>query len=691
MIDGHHSRCCFGFTYGTGLFILALATVSFDGTVEALEFPGPAPGESMARLVDDRLVLQNGVIGASWNLAADWLSSVELVVDPMSGRAISFGQEPAFIITLADGRSLEAGQLRRAGKPALARLPARPDSVRLSGRFAGWKCTLPLVSEDGSLTVQWEVSLRDGSNYVRSRLTVRSKAKVRSGGRLTLIRATLPNARVVGEVVGSPVVDGNFFLACEHPMADNRVEDGRVVCSVPRYLATEADQPWTATSVVGVVPEGQLRRGFLYYLERERARPYCPFVYYISWFDIAYNDRKMNEEQCLEVIRAFGTELADKRGVKLDAFVFDDGWDDDRTLWLFHPGFPNGFSPLQEAASKYDAVLGTWISPWGGYSRAKARRLEFGKTQGFETDEKGFNLAGPTYYARFLAVCTEHLTRYGVGYFKFDGVGQGNSARGPGKRYGPDIEALLKLIDDLRRIRPELFVNATVGTWPSPYWLWYSDTIWRDAADIGLEGPGTTRQQWLTYRDTIAYRQRVTPAPLYPLNSLKFQSVIYAQLGQANRISNGLDDLIDDIRMAAGSGTQLQEFFVTPKMMVPEGWDAAAEAIGWSRANSDVLVDSHWVGGDPGRGQVYGFASWSPRKGILVLRNPTLEPASIAVDVQTAFELPPDASSTYRFKTVWSDSKNRPELALSAGQPQTFELAPFEVLVMDAVPAEAVK
>ena len=239
---------------------------------------------------------------------------------------------------------------------------------------------------------------------------------------------------------------------------------------------------------------------------------------------------------------------------------------------------------------------------------------------------------------------------------------------------------------DLRAVRPELFVNPTVGTWPSPYWLWYGDTIWRGGTDIGLEGLGSTRQQWLTYRDMTGYRERVRTAPLYPLNSLKFQSVIYAQLGQANRISNGLDDLIDDIRMAAASGTQLQEFFVTPQMMVPQGWDAAAEAIGWSRRNSDVLVDSHWVGGDPGLGQVYGFASWSPRKGILVLRNPTDEPASIAIDVQTAFELPVGAAGVYAIETVWSDSENRAEETLTAGKPQTFNLAPFEVLVMEAQP-----
>ena len=43
----------------------------------------------------------------------------------------------------------------------------------------------------------------------------------------------------------------------------------------------------------------------------------------------------------------FGEELTVKRGVKLDSFLFDDGWDDYATLWQFDkPDFPNGFAPL---------------------------------------------------------------------------------------------------------------------------------------------------------------------------------------------------------------------------------------------------------------------------------------------------------------------------------------------------------
>ena len=67
-----------------------------------------------------------------------------------------------------------------------------------------------------------------------------------------------------------------------------------------------------------------------------------------------------------------------------------------------------------------------------------------------------------------------------------------------------------------------------------------------------------------------------------------------------------------------------------------------AEAARWSRANADVLVDTHWIGGDPGKLEVYGYASWSPRKGIVMLRNPSDRPQIFSWTC-TAFELPPDA------------------------------------------------
>jgi hypothetical protein len=666
-----------------GVLATALVLLVFDASpVAALEFPGPSPGTARAELANGRLVIENDAIRGVWNLSRGQLGLME-VVDRLSDQTYALVQQEVFVVELADGRMLRASQFESVGEPVLERLAAEPQSVRRGEHSPGWKAAVAFRSTSETLQVRWEILLRDQSNYLQQRLVLQS-AKPLQVREVTLLDARLPSAVVCGEVLGSPLTAGNLFLACEHPMANNRVEGDRIVCEVPRYRDMARGESWTVSSVVGVVPEGQLRRGFLYYLERERVRPYSPYVYYISWFDIAYKGRRMTEKECLDRIASFGRELTQKRDVKLDAFVFDDGWDDPQTLWQFHTGFPTGFMPLQVAAAKHNAVLGTWISPWGGYSEWKAQRLEFGKKQGFETNGSGFSLAGPKYYERFHDVCLEHLRSYGVRYFKFDGIGTGTSALRDGK-YAPDMEALLRLIDDIRHEEPGVFINVTAGTWPSPYWLWYSDSVWRDGYDTAHSGAGSGRQQWITYRDTAAYHKRVLIAPLYPLNSLKFQSVVNAPLGIAAKITGSEADLADDIRMAAGSGTQLQEFFVTPNRMSSEAWDTVAEAIAWMRENTDVLVDSHWIGGDPGKGEIYGYASWAPRKGIIVLRNPSDKLAEIRGNLQSVFELPEGSPGRYRIRPLWQKTL-RDDVTVDIEQTQALQLAPFEMVVLEALP-----
>ena len=160
------------------------------------------------------------------------------------------------------------------------------------------------------------------------------------------------------------------------------------------------------------------------------------------------------------------------------------------------------------------------------------------------------------------------------------------------------------------------------------------------------------------------------------------QGVMFANHGLPNEV----DGLIEDIRAFFASGTNCQELYITASMMRPQDWDALAEAAKWSRSNADVLVDTHWVGGDPARGQVYGWAAWSKRKGILSLRNPHDKQGKVTIDIGKAFELPNGDAQKYSLKSPWKKDASRAVIVLSAGKKHTFELKPFEVLVFDARP-----
>ncbi len=195
-------------------------------------------------------------------------------------------------------------------------------------------------------------------------------------------------------------------------------------------------------AVTGVSPEGQNRRAFLYYLERERARPYSQFLHYNCWWDITTDGASsFTSEQLIERMNEWNEKLIKPFGVKLQSFVFDDGWDNLDSVWYFDPvKFPKGFTPEAELCRKFNSGIGVWMSPFGGYGENKQKRIEAAPRQGLETNDKGLSLAGPNYYNRFLSRAVDMLDNYKVNYFKFDGFG------GSEPKYLPDMEAGARLI-----------------------------------------------------------------------------------------------------------------------------------------------------------------------------------------------------------------------------------------------------
>ncbi len=674
------STCLLGFVFATVCLPL------HGETMYPVAYPGPTPGIAVAKAADGTFTLSNAVLSATWRVkdGALWPAEAADLLSPGSARATG---RSLFSVVLGDGNTLAGREFRVEGEPAFEELKGDPGARRLAERSDGWRLNAKLRHPDGGVQARYSATLRNGSNYAIQRLTLLAPEGGLAVDEVVLVDLRTKGARVAGSTQGAPVVAGNLFFACEHPMAESRVTQSRVTCSLKRGGAIEPG-PLTLSAVIGVVPAGQLRRGFLYYVERERAHPYRPFLHYNSWYDMAWGDRKFDEAQCLRAIEIFGEELIRKRGVTMDSFVFDDGWDDNATLWQFHDGFPKGFHPLRDKATAYSTAVGTWLSPFGGYGEARSQRLKYGKEQGFEINRGGFSLAGPKYYARFHAICEEMVRDYGVNFFKFDGMGTGGQASTEGGgEYLADIEALMRMVGELRETAPDLYVSATTGTWCSPYFLWHADSTWRGAGDMGFAGAGSKRQQWITYRDKHTYRNVVKPGPLYPLNSLMTQGIAQAVHGSASVLGSDLKEMADEFWSFFGSGTGLQELYIAPQLLDAAQWDLLADAARWARENADIFVDVHWVGADPGEGQVYGWAAWSPRKGILVLRNPSEAPREITIDIAQAFELPEGAPKKYQLTSPRSNTNaDGAALLLNAGNAHTFKLDPFEVLVFDALP-----
>ena len=430
-------------------------------------------GRVMAATEGTRLTLENEWIAAQWE-AGPGLRLLR-IDDRPPGRRDSSRRRGPFALSLAGRRADRRRRDAPAASPRVGPLSADPSATRSSERLPGREVAVSLSDAEGKLTVEWRAVLREGSHYIRQEVTVLAAGSDVAIQQIVLIDLEATGAAVRGSVKGSPVVAGNWFFGFEHPLSESTA-GRRVRCALDRELPLPAGQAVSYSSVVGVARSGQMRRDFLAYVERERARPYGTFLHYNSWYDLGYFT-PFDEAAALAVIETFGRELHEKRGVVLDSVLFDDGWDDHR-LWGFNAGFPRGFAPLTEAAARYGSAPGVWLSPWGGYGKPRQERLQFGKDQSFESNEDGLALSGPVYYRRFREVCLDFVRRYGVNQFKFDGTGSSAKVF-PGSAFGSDFEAAIALIGDLRAEKPGLFVNLTTGTYPSPWWLRYADAIWR--------------------------------------------------------------------------------------------------------------------------------------------------------------------------------------------------------------------
>jgi len=631
------------------------------------------------------LALENPMIAAVWTVSNNSIRPTKLT-DRIHGVDLPVSTE-LFSLSIGVGASattLAASAFRIVGDPRRESLAANPRASRLAERVAGSAVAVTLRDPEARLEVAWRAVLRDGSNYVRQELSIRALAGDVPLREISLFDFNAKRSWVSGTVRGTPIVVGDAFFAFEHPLANNGVDGERVRCRMGRTLPLRSGTTIDASSVVGVTHTGQLRRDFLAYVERERAHPYRTFLHYNSWYDIGYFS-KYNEVDALAAVTAFGTELRDKRGVTLDSFLFDDGWDDPTTLWRFHSGFPNGFTTVRDATQKYGAGPGVWMSPWGGYGKPHDDRVAYGKQQGFETNSRGFALSGPVYYQRFRETCLEMIRRYGINQFKFDGTGNAASTA-PNSAFDSDFDAAIHLIGELRAEKPDLYVNLTTGTYPSPFWLRYADSIWRGGEDHDFAGVGSSRQRWITYRDADTYEHVVRAGALFPLSSLMLHGMIYAK--SAHNLSDDPgNDFTAEAHAYFGTGTQLQEMYITPALLNRGDWDAIAEGAKWSRSNAETLKDSHWVGGDPLRLEPYGWASLSPRKGILTLRNPSDRPQSIGIDVASVLELPGGGATRFRARNPFPSRAAVVRQEFRAGETARIALAPFQVVSVELTPA----
>lgn len=568
-----------------------------------------------------------------------------------------------FEITLSTGEKLTDKDFK------LVSLEQKDDNIQLS--YSG-----------NNINVKTLLKLNDSNHYTSYELQITPTQQALSMNSISLMPFHSQAPFVYGSVVSSPIISDTFFIIPENPLTNTVAYEGGVTQKIPQAIPLQPNHTLTYKTYIGTYENGQLRRNVNEFLDTVRDRPYSPYLHYNSWLDIGFFN-PYTEKEALLRIDQYGKELVEKRNVKLNGYLFDDGWDNLKGNWGFSENFPDEFNKLKVASEKYNAALGIWLSPWGGYNKPRDKRVANAPQLGYETMDGKLALSGPNYYTNFHKRILELINNQNITMFKLDGTGNADKVIA-GSQFTSDFDAAIHLMRDMRAANSNLYINLTTGTQATPSWLFYADSIWRGGDDVNYYGPGSKVQQWLTYRDAETYRSIVLKGPLFPLNSLMLHGIVYAKQAK-NLEQESEDDFADQVWSYFATGTQLQEMYITPELLSTQNWDTLAAAANWAKDNQKVLFDSHWIGKDPTKLGVYGWAGWTKDKSIITLRNPSDKEQVYYLDLQNDLELPANAIQSYKINIDYA-SKLHAEKPSSIDKTAMITLQPLETVVMSLTP-----
>lgn len=544
---------------------------------------------------------------------------------------------------------------------------------------------LTMVAVDNPLQVVLVYHLSPGKFYFRKKVEVRDTFQQvhflqtisTLKGYADFLYTRAPGVKAPVTVInpggfGQPlaVVAGKagVFLGVEYPSSINtgKLERDRLAIELTQEIGQKINNEplsseWT---VISLLPEPYPQSWFYDYLKDIRVAPAEPYTLYNSWYDLRspeYPGVKpaniMNDENIFRIIDLFKKNMIEKHNIHMDAFVLDDGWDVYQSDWVMRKEtFPHGFKPIADRLKEMGTNLGVWLGPTGGYS-FRMKRVDWMKQHGYEVVGEGRDyamlcLGGKNYSALFEKRVTGMVRDQGISYFKWDGIQFSCSEANHGHATGiysrnAILESLIGKCKAVRNINPSTYLNITSGTWLSPWWLKYANQIWMDGGDYGFaDVPSVNmRDAAITYRDFVLYDDFVDKGLWFPVANLMTHGIIKGNLENVGGENDPIEKFTNDVVLYFARGISMYELYISPDLLNDREWEAIGKSVQWAKDKKDILAKTFMTGGNPTKGETYGYVHFKGSKGILAARNPVVTPGTLNIKLKPDFGLAYDAQS----------------------------------------------
>ncbi len=509
-----------------------------------------------------------------------------------------------------------------------------------------------------------------------------------------------------GQPVAVRMKNTGAFFGYEYPTSRNEFitgDSGEAIVSCSQEIGERigADGVKGEWAAWAVTPDVHVKRWFMEYVRSIRVAPIRPYTLYNTWYDVRSPEitedpvTVMNEENLMRIISKFRKNMIEKHGIELDAFVLDDGWDVYRSDWVLRKEeFPGGLRPISDELAKTGTDLGIWFGPIGGYSK-RSWRIEWMREHGYETINDQLCLAGRKYRELFKKRVVDFVEKEGAGYFKWDGIQFSCSEPDHGHPIGIHsrravMESTIEMCDAVRAADPDVFLNITSGTWLSPWWVKYANTIWMDGYDYSwADVPSISRRDAaITYRDMVLYEDFNTKDLWFPIANLMTHGIIKGHLQRLGGEQEPLDKFTDNALLYFARGVAMWELYISPDILTDGEWDAIAGAYHWARDRFPVLERTEMIGGDPNKREPYGYVHFLGAKGIIAARNPYITGNLLEVSLSEAYGIDPGARQLVLervYPTRWISLK-----LYKAGDTVELDLGGYETAVYEIYPVDEV-
>jgi hypothetical protein len=484
--------------------------------------------------------------------------------------------------------------------------------------------------------------------------------------------------------LGQPVFVGNWFFGADYPGFYSRHSDGFVepnfrykhfytidmqgrdelelaprtglvtLFHFPGFPKAQTDSSWAITSKRAVAglseTAGENAELGLYDYIASTRKPPRSNLHFNNWY--SPEAKTVTVDNFVDNTYHSFAENLSPYGVRLDAMVPDHGWENTNSYnRVFEPKLDSTHDPLDDVSDALrgrGSSLGIWFTIDGtnaGYDRG----IEIGYKPAVPADYEGwtdywmtgtkkwFDILDARYISDLKKSLRFLLKDAKISYIKHD-FNHNFSAGFITQRHARErcLDVTLDLHKYELSFNPDLFQNYTNGTWFSPWWLQYADSIWMMSGDSagGGDWPQVSQKEGATtYRDSWLRQSWNDPArsvrPLIPIANLMTHGIIYSQSKPFSDFKDTLQDWSNYVVMYYARGTMVKEWYLTPGFLTDDGyegeddfWKALGKATNWAVKNQGRLINTLYVGGDPGQGEIYGYISWVDGRALLIVRNP---------------------------------------------------------------------